>query len=214
MIGFNTNVFETNILNLRVVVGIVTVGLVDVLRDTLNQRRLTIRNTKLEVLEKTYQLQLELESFWIVERYVIEECDFIRRSVKREIDAEKHRQIIDEKTQKDLYQKRCYETLLNKVDQIERSIKQKALTSAISLAEKTLKEELQIVPTQYIQNLKRIENQENLIIRLFAAHRFDYSRPRCLQEYLYKKQIKNHLLAKTENTKRTRNRNSRLRQNL
>jgi F0F1-type ATP synthase membrane subunit b/b' len=148
MIGFNTNIFETNVLNLRVVVGIVTTGLVDVLRDTLNQRRLTIRNTKLEVLEKTYELQLEVESFWIVERYVVEECDFIRRSVKRDVDAEKCRQIADEETQKNLYQKRYDETLLNKVNQIERFIRQKAFTSAINLAKKTLKEELQRVEKQ------------------------------------------------------------------
>ena len=97
MIDFNTNIFEINILNLRVVVGIVTTKLADILRDTLNQRRLTIRNTKLEILEKTYELQLEFESFWIVERYVIEECNFIRRSVKRNVNTEKYRQTADEK---------------------------------------------------------------------------------------------------------------------
>jgi F-type H+-transporting ATPase subunit b len=158
MIGFNTNVFETNILNLRVVVGIVTTGLVHILRNTLNQRRLTIRNTKLEVLEKTYELQLEVESFWIVERYVVEECDFIRRSVKRDIDAEKYRQTADEKAQKNLYQKRYDEALFNKISQIKRTVKQRAFTSAISLAEKTLKEELQRIEKQ--QKL----NEELLIV--------------------------------------------------
>lgn len=158
MIGFNTNVFETNILNLRVVVGIVTTGLVRILRDTLNQRRLTIRNTKLEVLEKTYELQLEVESFWIVERYVVEECDFIRRSVKRDIDAEKYRQTADEEAQKNLYQERYHEALFNKVSQIKRTVRQRAFTSAISLAEKTLKEELQKIEKQ--QKL----NEELLIV--------------------------------------------------
>ena len=148
MIDFNTNIFEINILNLRVVVGIVTTKLADILRDTLNQRRLTIRNTKLEILEKTYELQLEFESFWIVERYVIEECNFIRRSVKRNVNTEKYRQTADEKEQKNLYQKRYDETLLNKINQIERFIRQKAFTSAISLAKKTLKEELQRIEKQ------------------------------------------------------------------
>jgi len=158
MFGFNTNIFETNILNLRVVVGIVTTGLVRILRDTLNQRRLTIRNTKLEVLEKTYELQLEVESFWIVERYVVEECDFIRRSVKRDIDAEKYRQTADEEAQKNLYQERYHEALFNKVSQIKRTVRQRAFTSAISLAEKTLKEELQKIEKQ--QKL----NEELLIV--------------------------------------------------
>merc|ERR1712066_1165459 len=106
-----------------------------------NQRRLTIRNTKLEILEKTYELQLEVESFWIVERYVVEECNFIRRSVKRNINTEKYRQTADEKAQKNLYQERYHEALFNKINQIKRTVRQRAFTSAISLAEKTLKEE-------------------------------------------------------------------------
>jgi len=148
MIGFNTNVFETNILNLRAVVVIVTGRLVDVLRETLNQRRLTIRNTKLEVLEKTYELQLELESFWVLERYVTEECSFIRRSVKSDVIKERYRQTVDEKMQIDLYQKRYDETLLNKVNQIERLLRQRAFTSAMCLAKTTLKEEFQRIEKQ------------------------------------------------------------------
>merc|ERR1711972_920539 len=111
-----------------------------------------------EILEKTYELQLEFESFWIVERYVVEECDFIRRSVKRDVDAEIYRQTVDEEEQKNLYQKRYDETLLNKVNQVERVVRQKAFTSAISLAKKTLKKEFQRIEKQ--QKL----NEELLIV--------------------------------------------------
>ena len=103
MFEFNANVFETNILNLRIVVGIVAVMLVDVLRNKVNQRRLLIRNTKLEILKKKHELQRELESFWVFERYIVEKCNFISESEKRSIKIELYKQMRNEKVQKKLY---------------------------------------------------------------------------------------------------------------
>lgn len=149
MFEFNANVFETNILNLRIVVGIVAVVLVDVLRNRVNQRRLLIRNTKLEVLEKKYELQRELESFWVFERYVVEECNFISESRKRSVEIELCRQIRDEEVQKKLYQERCDKALLAKTGQVKRLLVRNTFALAIRRAKNVLKKELSINQETY-----------------------------------------------------------------
>ena len=144
MFEFNANVFETNILNLRIVVGIVTVTLVDVLRNKVNQRRLLIRNTKLEILKKKYELQRELESFWVLERYIVEKCNFISESEKRSIKIELYKQMRNEKVQKKLYQEKYNKALLAKTEQMKRLLVRDTFASAIRRAKNILKEEFYI----------------------------------------------------------------------
>ena len=144
MFEFNANVFETNILNLRIVVGIVTVTLVDVLRNKVNQRRLLIRNTKLEILKKKHELQRELESFWVLERYIVEKCNFISESEKRSIKIELYKQMRNEKVQKKLYQEKYNKALLAKTEQMKRLLVRDTFASAIRRAKNILKEEFYI----------------------------------------------------------------------
>lgn len=177
MFEFNANVFETNILNLRIVVGIIAVMLVDVLRNKVNQRRLLIRNTKLEVLEKKYELQRELESFWVFERYIVEECNFISESRKRSIKIELCRQIRDEEVQKKLYQERCDKALLAKTEQVKRLLVRNTFALAIRRAKNVLKEELYL-------------NQETYALAFYQAR----GRLRCSLNILLKEESNVDLL--------------------
>ena len=59
--GFNTNLFETNVLNLRVVLGVVVTFVGDALRTLLDQRRKIILSTLEEVDQKAKEVQKRLE---------------------------------------------------------------------------------------------------------------------------------------------------------
>jgi F-type H+-transporting ATPase subunit b len=59
--GFNTNLFETNVLNLIVVLGVVVTFVGDALRTLLDQRRKTILSTLQEVDQKAKEVQQRLE---------------------------------------------------------------------------------------------------------------------------------------------------------
>ena len=59
--GFNTDLFETNILNLRVVLGVVVTFVGDALRSLLDQRRKIILLTLQEVDQKAKEVQQRLE---------------------------------------------------------------------------------------------------------------------------------------------------------
>jgi F-type H+-transporting ATPase subunit b len=59
--GFNTDLFETNVLNLRVVLGIVVTFVGDALRTLLDQRRQIILATLQEVDKKAKEIQQRLE---------------------------------------------------------------------------------------------------------------------------------------------------------
>jgi len=59
--GFNTDLFETNILNLRVVLGIVVTFVGDALSNLLDQRQKTILSTLQEVDKKAKEVQQRLE---------------------------------------------------------------------------------------------------------------------------------------------------------
>ena len=59
--GFNTDLFETNILNLTVVVGIVVTFVGDALRNLLDQRRQMILSTLQEVDQKAKEVQQRLK---------------------------------------------------------------------------------------------------------------------------------------------------------
>lgn len=59
--GFNTNLFETNVLNLRVVLGVVVTFVGDALRTLLDQRRQIILSTLEEVDQKAKEVQKRLE---------------------------------------------------------------------------------------------------------------------------------------------------------
>jgi F-type H+-transporting ATPase subunit b len=59
--GFNTNLFETNVLNLRVVLGVVVTFVGDALRTLLDQRRKIILSTLQEVDQKAKEVQKRLE---------------------------------------------------------------------------------------------------------------------------------------------------------
>jgi F-type H+-transporting ATPase subunit b len=59
--GLNTNIFETNILNLAVVLGIVVTVVGDALRSILNQRRQNILSTLAEADAKSRESQNRLE---------------------------------------------------------------------------------------------------------------------------------------------------------
>jgi F0F1-type ATP synthase membrane subunit b/b' len=59
--GLKTDLFETNILNLRVVLGIVVTFVGDALRTLLDQRRQIILLTLQEVDQKAKEVQLRLE---------------------------------------------------------------------------------------------------------------------------------------------------------
>jgi F-type H+-transporting ATPase subunit b len=60
--GFNTNLLETNVLNLRVVVRIVVKVVGESLRELLDQRRQTILSTLQEADKKKYILQQQLDT--------------------------------------------------------------------------------------------------------------------------------------------------------
>jgi len=59
--GFKTDLFETNILNLRVVLGIVVTFVGDALRTLLDQRKQIILSTLREVDQKAKEVQQRLE---------------------------------------------------------------------------------------------------------------------------------------------------------
>jgi F-type H+-transporting ATPase subunit b len=59
--GFNTNLFETNVLNLRVVLGVVVTFVGDALRTLLDQRRKIILSTLQAVDQKAKEVQKRLE---------------------------------------------------------------------------------------------------------------------------------------------------------
>ena len=59
--GFNTNLFETNVLNLIVVLGVVVTFVGDALRTLLDQRQRIILSTLQEVDQKAKEVQQRLE---------------------------------------------------------------------------------------------------------------------------------------------------------
>ena len=59
--GFNTDLFETNVLNLAVVVGIVVTVVGDAVQSLLDQRRQNILSTLAEADKKAREAQKRLE---------------------------------------------------------------------------------------------------------------------------------------------------------
>ena len=77
--GLNTNLFETNVLNLAVVVGIVTTFVGDAIQILLDQRRKTILSTLREINKKAKD----------AEKRLIEACKKLDVAIRRIIEIRK-----------------------------------------------------------------------------------------------------------------------------
>jgi len=138
--GFNTNLLETNVLNLRVVVRIVVKFVGDALRELLDQRRQTILSTLQEADKKKYILQQQLDIAKEAVKIARITAEDIRGQSIQTIDQENY--AIEEKLKKDL------EILQQSSDQAIKLERQRAMQSitqqVISLALKTAENKLTI----------------------------------------------------------------------
>jgi len=136
--GFNTNLLETNVLNLRVVVRIVVKVVGDALRELLDQRRQTILSTLQEADKKKYILQQQLDIAKEAVKIARITAEDIRSQSIQTIDQENY--AIEEKLKKDL------EILQQSSDQAIKLERQRAMQSitqqVISLALKTAENKL------------------------------------------------------------------------
>ena len=80
--GFNTNLIETNVLNLAVVIGVVIKVVGDSLRSLLDQRRSTILSTLQEIGKHTSELQSHSD---LVCRLLLEKKKKRKKNIKKKI---------------------------------------------------------------------------------------------------------------------------------
>lgn len=87
--GLNTNIFETNVLNLAVVVGIVITFVGDAIRVLLDQRRKTILSALQEVDEKVKDAQRRIEEANKKLDQALVRTEDIRKQTERTIEEER-----------------------------------------------------------------------------------------------------------------------------
>jgi F-type H+-transporting ATPase subunit b len=136
--GFNTNLLETNVLNLRVVVRIVVKVVGDALRELLDQRRQTILSTLQEADKKKYILQQQLDIAKEAVKIARITAEDIRSQSIQTIDQENY--TIEEKLKKDL---EILQQSSNQAIKLERQRAMQSITQqVISLAVKTAENKL------------------------------------------------------------------------
>lgn len=136
--GFNTNLLETNVLNLRVVVRIVVKVVGDALRELLDQRRQTILSTLQEADKKKYILQQQLDIAKEAVKIARITAEDIRSQSIQTIDQENY--AIEEKLKKDL---ELLQQSSNQAIKLERQRAMQSITQqVISLALKTAENKL------------------------------------------------------------------------
>lgn len=140
--GLNTNLFETNVLNLRVVFRVVVTVVGDAFRSTLDSRRETILATLRNADQKATEAQRRLdEARKAVERATSRSEEIRTQAIKT---AEQERFIVQEKLKEDLQRvrDRGKQNLLMERQRVIRSFLQQVAISAINTAENTLLKEL------------------------------------------------------------------------
>jgi F-type H+-transporting ATPase subunit b len=136
--GFNTNLLETNVLNLRVVVRIVVKVVGDALRELLDQRRQTILSTLQEADKKKYILQQQLDTAKEAVKIAHITAEDIRSQSIQTIDQENY--TMEEKLKKDL---EILQQSSNQAIKLERQRAMQSITQQIiSLALKTAENKL------------------------------------------------------------------------
>jgi F-type H+-transporting ATPase subunit b len=136
--GFNTNLLETNVLNLRVVVRIVVKFVGDALRELLDQRRQTILSTLQEADKKKYILQQQLDIAKEAVKIARITAEDIRSQSIQTIDQENY--TMEEKLKKDL---EILQQSSNQAIKLERQRAMQSITQQIiSLALKTAENKL------------------------------------------------------------------------
>jgi F-type H+-transporting ATPase subunit b len=136
--GFNTNLFETNILNLTVVVGIVVTIVGDAVRSSLDQRRQTILARLQEADQKAREAETRLnEAQKAVETSRLRAKEICIQAVQI---AEQESSIMKNQIKEDMkrLQERGRQAIQLERQKAIQSIAQKVATSALTRAENTL----------------------------------------------------------------------------
>lgn len=158
--GLNTNLFETNVLNLAVVVGIVVTVVGDSVRTLLDERRQIILSTLQESDQKAMEAQQRLEE--------AQEAVELARSRAQEIriqalqTCEQERSIIQQQLKKDLQrlQERGRQAVQLEYQRTVQALTQKVATLALTTAESTL---LTILGSQDPSCVKQKELNETCV---------------------------------------------------
>jgi len=136
--GFNTNLLETNVLNLGVVVRIVVKVVGDALRELLDQRRKAIVSTLTEADKKKEDLQQQLDVAKEAVKIARITAEDIRSQSIQTIDQENY--AIEEKLKKDLdlLQKSSNQAIELERQRAMQSITQQVVSVALKTAENKL----------------------------------------------------------------------------
>jgi len=136
--GLNTNLFETNILNLRVVIGVVRTVVGDAVRSLLDQRRKTILVTLQEVDQKARNAQQRLDEARAAVETARARAQEIRAQAIQTVEQESV--IIQKKLKEDLQRRQEIRQQVLQLEQQQRrqTIAQKVANLAIMAAEDTL----------------------------------------------------------------------------
>jgi F-type H+-transporting ATPase subunit b len=155
--GINTNLYETNILNLAVVLAVVVKVVGDALRTVLDQRRQTILSTLQEADKKAREAQERLESA----RRDLEEARLRANEIRMQVvpTAERENFAIQQQLERDLsrLQERRRQTIELERQRIIQSISQKISTLALSSVETKL---LKVLRSQSGSSSKQKELNE------------------------------------------------------
>ena len=136
--GFNTDLFETNILNLTVVLGVVVTFVGDAIRTLLDQRRKIIISTLQEVDQKAKEVQQRLEEAQRSVETARNRAQEIRNQATKTIEQENI--IIQENLKADLYriQERRRQRIKLERQRIVQSVAKQVARITLEKAEGTL----------------------------------------------------------------------------
>jgi F-type H+-transporting ATPase subunit b len=136
--GFNTNLFETNVLNLAVVVRIVVTVVGDAVRRLLDQRRQIILSTLQEADQKAIEAQNRLD----IAQKSVETARLRAQEIRRQADqlAEQESSTIQQQLKNDLQrlQERGRQAVKLEYQRTMQSITQQVATLALTTAESIL----------------------------------------------------------------------------
>jgi len=159
--GFNTNLIETNVLNLRVVVRIVVKVVGDALKNTLDERRQMILSTLQEADKKERKLQQQLEEA----KKALETARLSAQEIRTEFDqaVKQENYRIEQKLIEDLkrLKESSCQTIKLERQQIIESVTQQVADLALKNAENRLNTVLKNDPVSSKQKeLNKIHIQE------------------------------------------------------
>lgn len=144
VVGLNTDLFETNILNLSVVVGIVGTVVLDAFRTLLRQRRQIVLFALQESDRKARDRKKRLEDARDSVEVARKRAQEIRIQTAQSIERENR--VLRQKLTEDLkaLQTRTHEAIQLERQQIVRGITSRIVSTALSIAESTLLSSLRL----------------------------------------------------------------------